>query len=477
MKKILFVTPEAHPLIKTGGLGDVSGSLPKALAELGENVRLILPNYQAIKTDEDIYFKSTVQINNSAVNILETRLPGTHVIVWLIDYPDFFKFPGNPYVDENGHAWINSADRFALFCRASVEVAMNRCYLDWKPDIVHCNDWQTGLVPALLSLEQNRPATLFTIHNMAYQGVFPKTANFSLNLPDQLWESGGTEFHGKLSFLKSGLTYSDRITTVSPTYALEIQTAEFGCGLDGLLSHRKDSLTGIINGIDTDHWNPQTDPILSAHFNYLTLDKKQLNKNILQEKSSLPINKNIPVFGLISRLVEQKGIDLVLECLPEILALPLQLVLLGSGNKRFEQELSDFAEAYPNKIAITIGYDEALAHVIEAGADLFLMPSKFEPCGLNQMYSQLYGTIPVVRKAGGLADTVVDALPKTLRNNTATGIVFNDESPGALIEAIKRALILYSQPKTMKQLQIKGMQKDFSWSKSAGQYKTLYEQL
>jgi starch synthase len=477
MKKILFVTSEAHPLIKTGGLADVSGSLPKALAELGENVRLILPNYQAIKTNEDIYFKSTVQVNNSDVNILETRLPGTDVIIWLVDYPEFFKFPGNPYHDEHGNAWANSAERFALFCRTAVEVAMNRCYLDWKPDIIHCNDWQSGLVPALLSLEYSRPATVFTIHNMAYQGLFPRTANISLNLPKQLWDTGGTEFHGKLSFLKSGLTYSDRITTVSPTYAKEIQTADFGCGLEGLLSYRKDFLNGIINGIDTDHWNPETDPILSAHFNYSTLNKKLFNKTALQEKLSLPVNKNIPVFGLISRLVEQKGIDLVLECLSEMLTLPLQLVLLGSGGKGFEQQLSDFAKAYPDKMAIAIGYDEALAHLIEAGADIFLMPSRFEPCGLNQMYSQLYGTIPVVRKAGGLADTVVDALPKTLSNNTATGIVFTEASSGALIEAIKRALILYSQPKTWKQLQIKGMQKDYSWNKSAKQYMALYEQL
>ncbi|MGZ8193745.1 MAG: glycogen synthase GlgA [Methylobacter sp.] len=446
-------------------------------AGLSSGWLIILPNYQAIKTNADIYFKSTVQVNDCDVNILETRLPGTDVIIWLVDYPEFFKFPGNPYHDEGGNAWANSDERFALFCRVAVEVAMNRCYLDWKPDIVHCNDWQSGLVPALLSLEPARPATLFTIHNMAYQGLFPRTANFSLNLPEPLWDADGTEFHGQLSFLKSGLAYSDRITTVSPTYALEIQTPAFGCGLEGLLSHRKEALTGIINGIDTDHWNPETDPILSVHFNYSSLNKKLLNKTALQEKLSLPVNKNIPVVGLISRLVEQKGIDLVLECLSHILTLPLQLVLLGSGDKVFEQQLFHFAKAHPDKMAVTIGYDESLAHLIEAGADIFLMPSRFEPCGLNQMYSQLYGTIPVVRKAGGLADTVVDALPETLADNTATGIVFTEASSGALVEAIKRALILYSQPVAWKQLQVKGMQKDFSWSKSASQYLSLYEQL
>jgi starch synthase len=476
MKKILFVTSEVHPLIKTGGLADVSGSLPKALSELGVDVRLILPNYHAIKTADEIYYKSTVRVNNTDVNILETRLPGTEVIVWLVDYPEFFAFPGNPYVDEQGCAWENCAERFALFCRIAVEVGMNRGYLDWTPDIIHCNDWQSGLVPALLSLEASRPATVFTIHNMAYQGVFPKTATVSLNLPKQLWNPNGIEFNGMLSFIKGGLAYSDRITTVSSTYAQEIQTAEFGYGLEGLLSHRNDDLTGIINGIDADQWNPETDPNIIEHFNISTLTKKQLNKIALQKKLSLPVD-DIPVFALVSRLVEQKGIDLLLECLPEMMTLPLQFVLLGSGEKRFEQQLSLFAESYPDKLAITIGYNEALAHQLEAGADIFLMPSRFEPCGLNQLYSQRYGTIPLVRKTGGLADTVIDALPESLCNNTATGFVYNEATSGTLMETIKRALIVYSRPETWKQLQTSGMQKDYSWHKSAQEYMALYEQL
>ncbi|MGZ8137137.1 MAG: glycogen synthase GlgA [Methylococcaceae bacterium] len=477
MKKILFVTSEAHPLIKTGGLADVSGSLPKALAEQGEDVRIILPNYQAIKTAEAIYYKSTVRVNNVDVNILETRLPGTEVIVWLVDYPEFFGLPGNPYVDQNGEAWENNAERFALLCRVAVEVAMDRAYLDWSPEIVHCNDWQSGLVPALLSLESHRPATVFTIHNMAYQGLFPKATVATLKLPEQLWSLGGIEFNDLLSFLKGGLAYCDRITTVSPTYAQEIQTAEFGYGLEGLLSYRKDALSGIINGIDTDQWNPQTDPAISEHFDASSLSKKLLNKAALQEKFSLPVNNKIPVFALISRLVEQKGIDLILECLPEVLTLPVQFVLLGSGDKDFEQQLAEFAKTYPDKMAITIGYNEALSHLIEAGADIFLMPSRFEPCGLNQIYSQRYGTVPIVRKTGGLADTVVDAVPETLSNNTATGFVFNDATPGTLLEAIKRALLIYSLPNTWEQLQINGMETDYSWNESAKQYMALYEQL
>jgi len=477
MKKILFVTSEVHPLIKTGGLADVSGSLPKALAGLGADIRIILPNYQGIKKFDDIYYKSTIKVNDSEVNILETRLPGTNVIVWLVDYPKFYKLPGNPYTDEFGQPWANSAERFGLFCRAVVEASMNRIYLDWKPDIVHCNDWQSGLVPALLSLEQQRPSTLFTIHNLAYQGVFPKSVNYALNLPEQLVDSDGIEFHGMISFLKSGLAYSDRITTVSPTYAKEIQTTEFGCGLEGLLSYRKDVLSGILNGVDTDDWNPETDPNLSANFSHTKLNKKLLNKSALQQKLSLPVNKKIPVFGLISRLVEQKGIDLLLDCLPDVLSLPVQLVILGSGGKDFEQRLLYFARANPKKMTVKLGYDESLAHLIEAGSDIFLMPSRYEPCGLNQMYSQLYGTIPIVNKVGGLADTVTDALPESLGNKTATGIAFDGALSGTFFEAIKRAVLLYSQPDNWKQMQINGMQKDFSWQQSAEQYLALYKQL
>ena len=477
MKKILFVTSEAHPLIKTGGLADVSGSLPIALAGLGVDVRLIMPNYQAIRTTQEIYYKSTVRVDNIDANILETYLPGTQVLVWLVDCPGFFGFPGNPYVDEQGKAWANSAERFALFCRVAVEVAMNRGYLDWTPDVIHCNDWQSGLVPALLSLEASCPATVFTIHNMAYQGLFPKSTWTLLNLPKSLWKPEGIEFNGLLSFIKGGLVYANLITTVSPTYALEIQTADFGYGLEGLLSHRKEALTGIINGIDTDQWNPQTDPKISEHYDISTLNKKKLNKSALQKTLSLPVDNSIPVFALISRLVEQKGIDLVLECLPVMLALPLQFVLLGTGDKELEQQLSHFAKTHPDKIAITLSYDEVLAHQLEAGADIFLMPSRFEPCGLNQLYSQRYGTVPIVRKTGGLADTVVDALPETLGNKTATGFVFNEATAGTLMEAIKRALIVYSQPEAWKQLQTTGMQKDYSWHNSAKDYMALYEKL
>ncbi len=477
MKKILFVTSEAHPLIKTGGLADVCGSLPKALTELSQDIRLILPNYQALKASENVKFLTSIRIDNRNINILETLMPDSQVIVWLVDYPAYYNYPGNPYVDEQGEPWSNNAERFGLFCRIVTEVAMNRINQDWQPDVVHCNDWQSGLVPAFLSLEEGRPSTVFTIHNMAYQGLFPLTSASVLNLPGQLWHPAGLEFHGMLSFIKGGLVYADYITTVSPTYALEIQTAEFGYGLEGLLEHRKEFLGGIINGIDLDQWDPEKDPNIFQCYSAKTLGKKLLNKTALQAKLGLPIEEQIPLFGLIGRLVEQKGIDLLLDCFSEMITMKLQFVLLGSGDKVFEKQLQEFAELYPDKIAIKIGYDEALAHLIEAGADAFLMPSRFEPCGLNQMYSQRYGTVPIVRKTGGLADTVIDALPETLGNQTATGIVFNEASPSALLEAIKRTLILYSMPDSWKKIQVNAMGKDFSWQRSAKQYLELYQKL
>lgn len=477
MKKILFATSETHPLIKTGGLADVAGSLPLALAELEQDVRIIMPNYQAIKNCEPGRYLCTVRVNNCDVNLLETHLPDSDIIVWLVDYPAFFGNPGNPYIDDHGIPWQNIGDRFALFCRIVTEVAMNRAYLDWQPDIVHCNDWQTGLVPALLSLESWHPATIFTIHNMAYQGLFPGNTFALLNLPGQLWHPEGLEYHDMLSFIKGGLSYSDRITTVSPTYAQEIQTPEFGYGLEGLLSHKRSQLRGILNGIDISVWNPADDEYLEQTYDINSLADKRRNKTTLQQQLGLPVDPDIPLLGLIGRLVEQKGIDMVLNCLQEMTTLPLQFALLGSGDKSIEVRLKDYARLYPEKIAITIGYNERLAHQIEAGVDIFLMPSRFEPCGLNQMYSQRYGTIPIVRKTGGLADTVVDALPESMANETATGIVFNDTSAAALFEAIKRSLVLYHNQAGWQRIQRSAMAKDFSWKHSANQYLALYNEI
>ncbi len=477
MKKILFASSEIHPLIKTGGLADVAGSLPKALAEIGQDIRLIIPNYQSIKNIEQPRYICTLRVDNRDVNILETHLPGSDVLIWLVDYRPFFDFPGNPYVDEHGNPWPDIADRFALFCRIVTEIAMNRAYLDWKPDIVHGNDWQCGLVPALLSLETAPPASIFTIHNMAYQGVFPQSTFNQLNLPGKLWHPDSVEYHNMLSFLKGGLAHCDRITTVSPTYANEIQTPEFGYGLEGLLSYKSDVLCGILNGMDLQQWNPAEDPHITQNYTVSTLKNKLANKTALQESMGLPVDDSVPVFGLISRLVDQKGIDLILACLPQMLDMPLQCVLLGSGEKSMELKIQEFAQLHPEKFAVTIGYNEALAHQIEAGVDIFLMPSRFEPCGLNQMYSQRYGSIPIVRKTGGLADTIEDALPHTLAEGTATGISFDEASPGALMEAIKRSLLLYEAKTNWRKIQHAAMKKDFSWENSAHQYLALYNEL
>ena len=477
MKKILFVSSEAHPLIKTGGLADVSGSLPIALNELSQSIHVLLPKYQNLNITEPVHHRCTIRIDNSDVHILETRLPNSHVVVWLVDYPPFFNFPGNPYNDEHGNARHNNAERFTLFCKVATEIAMDRAYLHWKPDIVHCNDWQAGLVPALLSLEYERPATVFTIHNMAYQGIFPPEKHRTLNLPGQLWHPNGLEYYGMLSMIKGGIVYADHITTVSPTYAKEIQTAEFGYGLEGLLQHKHYVLSGIINGIDTHIWNPENDAYIVEHYNIDTLEKKRSNKTALQQRVSLPVDPDVPVFGLISRLVEQKGIDLVLDSLPELISMPVQVVLLGSGSHEFEHRLHSLARLHPEKISVTIDYNESLAHLIEAGIDIFLMPSRFEPCGLNQLYSQRYGTIPIVRKTGGLADTIEDALPESIANNTATGIAFQQASSDSLIEAIKRALILFNDKPTWEKLQRNCMNKNFSWQNSAEQYLTLYNEL
>lgn len=477
MKKILFVTSEVHPLIKTGGLADVSSSLPKALTALGQEVKLILPNYHDLKLGQiPPNVIALFRIGRHTVQLLETMLPNSKVVVWLVDCPEFFGTAGNPYVDAEGNSYPNNAERFALFSRAAIEVAMNRVQLNWKADVVHCNDWQTGLVPALLSLEYQCPTTVFTIHNLAYQGLFTGLTASMLQLPTQLLSPDGLEFHGMISFIKGGIVYADKITTVSPTYAQDIQTPELGYGLEGLLVYRDEDLTGIINGMDGD-WNTEEDPLIAKNYSSSSLDDKVVNKTALQARLNLPIDEKVFVLGLISRLIEQKGIDMLLDCLPELLTLPVQIVILGAGDKEFERQLQQFAAAYPHKMTLFVGYDEALAHLIEAGADVFLMPSRFEPCGLNQMYSQRYGTLPIVRNTGGLADTVVDTLPETIVNRTATGFVFNNAHAGTLLETIKRATLLYSFPEVWRQLQINAMSRDFSWRNSAAQYLELYESI
>lgn len=472
---ILFVSSEAYPLIKTGGLADVAGSLPRALMQMKQDVCLLLPAYQSVldKVNGARVIAATRHYGQD-IRILQTQLPGTRVKTWLVDCPAAFGRAGNPYVDADGLAWVDNAFRFALFCQVAVDIALNRLTFDWPVDIVHCNDWQTGLVPALLSRLYQHPATLFTIHNLAYQGVFEKQVFTELALQQALWSMHGVEFHDLFSFIKGGLSFADCINTVSPQYAREIQTEAFGYGLQHLLKHRSDRLSGILNGIDTDIWNPGTDDNLYQKYNSRSLHKKADNKLALQQQFALKGDKNIPLIGFIGRLVEQKGLDLILTSLPELIKMPLQLVFLGSGQASFENELVKWAKNNPQTIAVEIGYDEQLSHRIEAASDMFLMPSLFEPCGLNQLYSLRYGTIPVVTPVGGLKDSVTDCTEQHLSDRSATGFVLKKQSPADLTSTITRAVKLYTQPEMWKQLQLNGMRQDFSWKASAVGYLDLY---
>lgn len=476
MHRILFASSEVYPLIKTGGLADVSGSLPRALKSLRQEVRVILPAYaQVMEKVGKVKSVATIQLPHGEVRLLQGRLPGTQVTVWLVDYPPFFDRPGNPYLGTDGLPWHDNADRFALFSQVIVEVAQDRAGLGWKADVLHCNDWQTGLAPALLAQEAKRPATLFTIHNLAYQGLFSHSTFVALGLSPALWSHHALEFHGQLSFIKGGLVFADRVNTVSPTYAAEIQTPEFGYGLDGLLRFRTKRLSGILNGIDDKEWHPGKDPLLKSHYSYRTLDAKQPNKAAIQHAFGLPRRKKVPLIGMIGRLVEQKGIDMVLSAMHQLLEQPLQMVVLGSGESRFEHALQDWAKRYPDRLGVYIGYDEKLAHRIEAGADMFLMPSRFEPCGLNQMYSLHYGTLPIVRRAGGLADTVVDATPENIALGTANGVVFDEADGATLFAAVQRAAKLYREADTWRPMQQYAMRQEFSWRSSAARYLELYD--
>ncbi len=484
MRKILFASSEVTPLMKTGGLADVSASLPIALNEQGQDVRIVMPAYRAtLQEIADCEMVGSLKLNgyHAPVKILQCTLPGSKVPCWLIDSPEHFDRDGNPYTGSDGKDWPDNAARFALFCRAIVAIAKDQAGLRWQPDIVHCHDWQTGLVPALLSLQPDRPATVFTIHNLAYQGLFSRELFDILDLPDSLWHMDGLEFYGLLSFMKGGLVYADHITTVSPTYADEICDYEFGYGLEGLLKLRASQgrLSGIVNGIDTNIWDPAKDPALAKNYSAANIRFKALNKQALQQRFALPDSPKTLLIGLISRLVSQKGIDLSIEAMDQLLSenADIQLVCLGSGEAGFEQDLRVLRARYPDKVGLQLGYDEALAHQIEAGTDVFLMPSRFEPCGLNQLYSLRYGTLPVVRNTGGLADTVVDATEANRKNNTATGFKFVAANSETLIEKLHEVIELFGHPRLWRRMMLTAMLQDVSWTKSARRYLDLYQQL
>lgn len=480
---VLFAASEAYPLVKTGGLGDVAYSLPKALHARGADIRLVLPGYHDLLRQLDaMRIAGWLEVRGSertlGVRVLEARYAAYPFPLWIVDCPSLFDRPGNPYVAANGRDWPDNAERFAVFARTVALLAQDALGLGWRADVVHSHDWQTGLVPAFLADLATPPRTVFTIHNLAYGGYFPHADFVRLQLPAHWWSPEGVEFHGGLSMLKSGIVYADAITTVSPTYAEEICTPEFGYGLDGLLRSRRHKLTGILNGIDTEAWNPATDPHLSAHYSKARIQPgKRHNKRALLERFQ-PVDDALldaPLLGTVGRLVEQKGIDWILAAMPVLLAeSDVRFVVLGSGQALYEEKLQRLAQQHPDRIMVEIGYDENLAHRVEAGADVFLMPSRFEPCGLNQMYSLRYGTPPVVFRTGGLADTVVDADAPHCTDGTATGFVFDQPALAGFLDAIRRALDLYRQPKAWRRLQQTGMRQNFDWSESAGHYLSLY---
>lgn len=481
--KILFATSEALPLIKTGGLADVSGSLPNAYAALKNKVRLVIPAYGDV-WEKVSHVKEIAEFTVGAcgrevkVRVHKARAEGIGVPVWLVDVPELFNRSGNPYLSPDGTDWWDNGERFAVFSKAVTELSMDRVGLNWKPDLVHANDWQTGLVPALLSLEVERPKTIFTIHNMAYAGLFPKALFDGLWLPWEWWTPEKIEFYNNLSMLKAGLVMADWVTTVSPTYAKEICFPEFAYGLEGVLKRRQKEgkLIGILNGIDENIWNPQKDKFLARNYSAKKgrVVSKKTNKQSLLDFWGLPkklVASEAPVIGLVGRLVPQKGIDLVLEVLPDLLKkTDARFVFVGSGEAHFEYALSEFSRKYPERVMVYIGYSESLAHKVEAGSDMFLMPSRFEPCGLNQMYSLAYGTPPIVYYTGGLADTVVNATEENIKKGTATGFVFYDSSGYSLKSTVLYALHLYRKKCTWQKIQKTGMEVDFGWELSAKQY-------
>lgn len=481
--KILYAASEAAPLVKTGGLGDVAGSLPLALRGAGCDVRLILPAYRAaLKGAGPRVSLATLEVGAyGSARLLQGVFPASNITLWLVDVPHLFDREGGPYSDPSGQDWPDNAERFAVFARVVAAIGRGEVEVGWRPDVVHCNDWQTGLVPALLAQHRERPATVFTIHNLAYQGLFP-AATYDLlrqkvGLPDGLFTMHALEFHGRLSFMKGGLAYADMLSTVSPTYANEICEARLGYGLEGLLNYRRSRLQGILNGMDTTLWDPRTDPFLSRAFSAQDLSGKAANKQAVQQYFGLDMDPSVPLIGMVGRLVEQKGGDLMLDVLPRLAQHHrFQLAVLGTGDARIEKAFKDAVRALPRQVGVEVGFSEKLAHLIEAGADLFVMPSRFEPCGLNQMYSLRYGTVPVVHRTGGLADTVVDASPANLSSDQATGFVFDSPTADALEHALERALILFRDRARWQRIMRRGMREDFSWQRSAQAYCALYEE-
>ena len=472
--RVLQVCAELFPLLKTGGLADVCGALPPALARRGVDIRLLVPGFPAML--RGVPDARAVAVSGGlpvGVRLLRGTLPGSEIPLYLIDAPLLFGRDGNPYADAVGHAYADNHHRFALLGRIAARLALG---LDasWSAELVHGHDWHAGLAPAYLRDAANhgarRVASLHTIHNLAFQGLFPHQALIELGLPAEFYRSHGLEFHGQISFMKAGLHYASRISTVSPTYAREIQSAEQGCGLDGVLRERSGVLSGILNAVDDGVWNPASDTLISARYDARRLAGKAKCRRALQKELGLTPQAERPLFGVVSRLTEQKGFKLILEGLPDLLARGGQLVVLGTGDPGLVTALQQAAAAHPGAVSVTVGYDEGQAHRIVAGADVIMVPSRFEPCGLTQLYGLKYGSLPLVHRVGGLADTVADCSLENMADGQATGLVFERFEQADYQAALRRAFTLYARPADWKAVQRQAMAQDFGWDAAAGRY-------
>lgn len=481
--KVLFVSSEVFPLIKTGGLADVSGSLPNALQGMGVNIRILMPGYPAVlKELTDLQTVGALHHlpHIDHAELLLGTIKETQVQVIVIKAAALYERDGGPYADPNGLEWQDNPIRFGVLSKAAAILASDHSPIaDWQPDIVHCNDWQTGLAPAYMQLtEHSKAKSIISLHNMAFQGCYAPHWVESLGLPSSGFSIEGFEYHGQLSFLKAGIFYADAITTVSPRYAKEIQTAAFGFGLEGLLSIRGDEIKGILNGIEIDEWNPQTDKYLVKNYSHKDLSGKQQVKAALQQSLGLNIDADAPLLGVVSRLTHQKGLDMLIPHLQTLIDQGCQFALLGGGEMGLEASFQNIAIQNPGRASVTIGYNEPLSHQIMAGCDMFVMPSRFEPCGLNQLYGLAYGTPPIVNATGGLADSVIDSNTTHLANKTANGFVMVEASAEGLLASITRAVDMFRHDKnTWLQIQQTGMSQNLSWDKSAQEYYTLYQTL
>ena len=450
-------------MTKTGGLGDVTQALPEALRALGLDAVTLLPGYPAVLE----HLKDFKEAARLTLLGFGCRLLAAGAFI-VLDCPPLYARGGGPYQTDDGRDWDDNALRFGVLSRAGALLGSDASPLEWRPQVVHCHDWTAGLAPVVLSSEARRAATVMTIHNLAFQGSYDASLLAALDLSPSVFSLDGVELHGRLSFLKGGLARADALTTVSPTYAAEIQTPGLGCGLDGLLRHRREALSGILNGIDTRLWDPAGDRLIEQPYDASSLERKAVNKAALQSRMGLAADPGIPLLGMVTRLTGQKGVDLVAAAADALAALPAQLAIVGKGERALEEAMLGIAARHPGRIAVQVAFDEALAHAVEAGADLFLMPSRFEPCGLNQMYSQRYGTPPVVRRTGGLADTVEDGV---------TGFLFDNPEKEGLVGAVRRALSVYADGPRWRAIQRAGMARDFSWSAAALRYADLYRRL